>query len=172
MMNQHQRPTVRRLVAPLAVVAVVAGVLPAFAAAPALADGTSLHVNFQPAGVTPAGYTADTGKPFNGTSGWEDTSGNPLDLSTNTRIRNSASSPDARYDTFLIMQLLSGSTGNPTPGRYVATVPNGQYDVTVGVGDPSATNSVDEVVAQPGTADATTIVDSNAADGCLGSQKV
>ena len=48
------------------------------------------------------------------------------------------------------------------PDARVATsppLPNGQYDVTVGVGDPTATNSVDEVVAQPGTADATTIID-------------
>ena len=96
---------------------------------------------------------------FNGTSGWTDTAGAPLDMTKNTRIRNSALSPDKRYDTYLIMQLQAGSTGNLTPGRYVATLPNGQYDVTVGVGDPTATNSVDEIVAQPGTADATTIID-------------
>src|SRR4051812_30379691 len=52
-MNLHHRPTSRRvrtLLAPLAAVALVAGALPVLSAAPALADGTSLHVNFQPAG--------------------------------------------------------------------------------------------------------------------------
>ncbi|MDX6256616.1 MAG: hypothetical protein QOJ11_2950 [Frankiales bacterium] len=118
-----------------------------------------VHVNFQPASVTaPNGYSADTGAAFNGTSGWQDLNGAPLDLTANTRVRHSATSPDVRYDTQLIMQAFSGS-GNTTPGQWVTTLPNGQYDVTVTVGDPTATNSVDEIVAQPGTADATTIID-------------
>jgi hypothetical protein len=157
--NLHQRSIVRRFTVPVAVTTVIAAMLPALAALPARADGTGIHVNFQPAGTAPAGYTADTGAAYNGTSGWQDTSGNPIDLTGNTRIRNNPASPDARYDTFLIMQLLATSSGNPTPGRYVAALPNGQYDVTVGVGDASAINSVDEITAQPGTADATTIID-------------
>ncbi|MDX6212851.1 MAG: hypothetical protein QOF82_1938, partial [Frankiales bacterium] len=158
-MNLYQRLTARRITTPIAVVAVVTAMLPVLAAAPARADNPSLHVNFQPAGAVPAGYTADTGVAYNGTSGWQDTSGNPISMTGNTRIRNSSASPDARYDTFLIMQLLPTSSGNPTPGRYVAALPNGSYDVTVGVGDVAATNSVDEITAQPGTADATTIID-------------
>ena len=158
-MNLLQRTSVRRLVTPVAVATVLAAMLPALAGAPAFAADGGLHVNFQPAGTAPAGYTADTGVAFNGTSGWTDTSGAPLDMTKNTRVRNSTLSPDKRYDTYLIMQLQAGSSGNATPGRYVATLPNGQYDVTVGVGDPTATNSVDEIVAQPGTADATTLID-------------
>ena len=46
--------------------------LPALAATPAVADDGGIHVNFQPAGAAPAGYTADTGAAFNGTSGWQD----------------------------------------------------------------------------------------------------
>ena len=47
---------------------------------------TSVHTNFQPAGTAPAGYTADTGVAFDGTKGWTDSSGNPLDMSANSRI--------------------------------------------------------------------------------------
>src|SRR4051794_9268450 len=158
-MNLHQSSSLRRLITPVAVATVVAAMLPALAASPAVAADGGIHVNFQPAGATPAGYTADTGAAFNGTSGWQDLSGNPVSLTGNTRIRNSASSPDARYDTFLIMQLLPTSSGNPTPGRYVATLPNGAYDVTVGMGDATATNSVDVLTAQPGTADSTVLID-------------
>ncbi|BEP15324.1 hypothetical protein acdb102_36350 [Acidothermaceae bacterium B102] len=158
-MNLRQRSTVRRLVTPVAVATVLAAMLPALAAESALAADGGIHINFQPAGTAPAGYIADTGVAFNGTSGWTDTTGAPIDMTKNTRIRNSALSPDKRYDTYLIMQLAANSTGNATPGRYVATLPNGLYDVTVGVGDPTAINSVDEITAQPGTADATTIID-------------
>ena len=117
---------------------------------------TSVHVNFQPAGTVPAGYTADTGVAFNGTSGWTDVNGNPLDMTANSRIRNSAASPDKRYDTLIVMQGLSGQL---TPGRWTTPLTNGQYDVTVAVGDATAVNSVYEVTAQPGTANATAIVD-------------
>jgi len=158
-MNLYQRLTARRITTPIAVVAVVTAMLPVLSAAPAQADSPGIHVNFQPAGPVPAGYTADTGAAYNGTGGWTDTSGNPISMTGNTRIRNSAASPDARYDTYLIMQLLPTSSGNQTPGRYVATLPNGAYDVTVGVGDVAATNSVDEILAQPGTPDVTTIID-------------
>ncbi|MDX6228899.1 MAG: hypothetical protein QOI76_2289, partial [Frankiales bacterium] len=118
---------------------------------------TSVHVNFQPASATvPAGYTADSGKAFDGISGWTDVSGTPLDMTANTRIRNSANSPDARYDTFIIMQ---GQSGQLTPGRWSTPLNNGTYDVTVGVGDATAINSVYEVTAEPGTPNATAIID-------------
>ena len=85
---------------------------PAYAAAP-----TSLHVNFQPAGVTvPSGYTADTGAAYNGTSGWQDLSGNALDITANSRVRHSAQSPDVRYDTLIQMQETAASTRSQDPG--------------------------------------------------------
>ncbi|MDX6245078.1 MAG: hypothetical protein QOE76_2801, partial [Frankiales bacterium] len=118
-----------------------------------------VHVNFQPASVTaPGGYSADTGAAFNGQTGWQDLNGAPVDFTANTRVRHSASSPDTRYDTQVLMQAGAGS-GNTTPGRWATALPNGQYDVSVTVGDPTATNSVDEITAQPGTADATVVVD-------------
>src|SRR5438067_13042277 len=74
--------------------------LPAQAAAP-----SSLHVNFQPSGVAaPSGYTADTGAAYNGTSGWQTLTGSALDITANSRVRHSALSPDARYDTMILMQ--------------------------------------------------------------------
>ena len=118
-----------------------------------------VHVNFQPASVTtPANYSADTGAAFNGQTGWQDLSGAPIDLTANTRVAHAAASPDVRYDTELLMQAPAGS-GNTTPGQWASTLPNGMYDVTVGVGDPLAFNSTDEIVAQPGTANAVTIID-------------
>src|SRR5438105_12343433 len=80
------------------------------------AGPTALHVNFQPSSVSaPAGYVADTGAAFNGTSGWQNESGIALDMTANTRIRHSAQSPDVRYDTQLLMQETATSAGNKTP---------------------------------------------------------
>ncbi|BEP15492.1 hypothetical protein acdb102_38030 [Acidothermaceae bacterium B102] len=124
------------------------------------ASPTAVHVNFQPASVTaPAGYTADTGAAYNGTSGWQSLTGGALDMTANTRVRNSAQSPDKRYDTMVLMQETASSSGNKTPGQWVTALTNGSYTVTVGVGDATAVNSTYVITAQPGTADATTIVD-------------
>ncbi|MDX6203707.1 MAG: hypothetical protein QOJ83_3207, partial [Frankiales bacterium] len=152
----HRFPYARRsrILAPAA----LAVALPLLAVVPAHAAGTSVHVNFQAAGVTaPAGYTADVGAAYNGTSGWQTLAGAPLDLTANARVRHSAASPDVRYDTQVLMQAPAGS-GNTTPGRWVTALTNGTYDVTVAVGDPTAFNSVDEIVAQPGTANTVTII--------------
>ena len=56
------------------------------------------------------------------------------------------------------MQAPAGS-GNTTPGRWVTTLPNGTYDVTVVVGDPSAVNSRHRIVAQTGTTSEKVVVD-------------
>jgi hypothetical protein len=147
----------RRLVAlPVAAAALV---LPLLMAVPAQAAPSAVHVNFQAASVAPpAGYTADTGVAYNGTTGWQTFAGAALDLTLNARVRHSALSPDERYDTQVLMQAPAGS-GNTTPGQWVTALANGTYNVTVAVGDPTALNSVDEIIAQPGTAQATTIID-------------
>ena len=127
-------------------------------ALPARAATGDLHINFQPASApVPAGYTADAGAAYNGTCGWQDLNGSPLDLTPNVRDRNSSLSADQRYDTQILMQAPSGS-GNTTPGQWTCAVPNGQYDVTVAVGDPTATNSVDEIVVQPVDATNSTVL--------------
>ena len=90
----------------------------------------SAAINFQPAGVAvPAGYEADTGLVFgdrgNGLSyGWD------RDISSDARDRNSSVSPDQRYDT-LNHTVFYGRVG------WEIAVPNGDYEVTVAVGEPS-----------------------------------
>jgi hypothetical protein len=118
-------------------------VVPALTTLPArAASPTSLHVNFQPASVTvPAGYTADTGGAYNGTSGWQTLTGTALDITANSRVRHSAQSPDVRYDTLIQMQETAASTGVKTPARWVTALTNGTYNLTVAVGDDTATNS-------------------------------
>src|SRR5439155_23184335 len=100
-----------------------------------LAAAFELHVNFQPAGAAlPAGYLADTGAVFatrgNGFSyGWDQSA------SAAARDRNSAGSPDQRYDTLIHTQLYGTRT-------WEAAVPNGQYTVHLVAGDPSYFGSV------------------------------
>jgi probable HAF family extracellular repeat protein len=100
-----------------------------------------VDVNFQPAGAaTPPGYLADTGAAYgarNGQSyGWSG------DNSVNARDRDSASSPDQRYDTFLHMQ-------KPTsPATWELAVPNGSYLVHVVAGDPDNTDSTFRITVE------------------------
>lgn len=149
---------VRRPVAAAAIAGLVLGGLivtaPAASAAP-----TSGHISFQPASApVPAGYTADTGTPFNGTSGWQTTGGTPLDLTANTRDRNNSTSPSQLYDSFIHMQAPAGS-GTTTPGVWQYALDNGTYNVTVAVGEPNAINSVNRIVAEPGGPNAVTVID-------------
>lgn len=120
---------------------------------------TPIKVNFQPATApVPTGYKADVGSAFTGQSGWKDLAGAALDLTANTRDRNSALSPDQRYDTIIHMQAPAGS-GTTTPGQWVYALPNGDYDVTVGVGDATSYNSVNTLTAEYGTTNAAVLVD-------------
>lgn len=152
-----ERP--RRAIAAAATVALVSSLLLAVSATAASAAPTSAQINFQPASApVPAGYTVDSGAPFNGTSGWQGTDGTPLDMTTNTRDRNSSLSPSQLYDTFIHMQAPAGS-GNPATGVWQYALANGTYNVTVAVGEASATNSINEITAEPGTANAVAIID-------------
>ncbi|MCP3139142.1 PQQ-dependent sugar dehydrogenase [Pyxidicoccus xibeiensis] len=100
-------------------------------------DGLRARVNFQPAGApVPAGYVADAGLVFgargNGFSyGWN------ADNSALARDRNSATSPDQRYDTFNHLQ----KAENPNASWELA-VPSGRYSVTLAAGDPDHFDSV------------------------------
>ena len=134
-----------------------------FTIAPVTSGGpTSFHVNFgaQTTAAYP-GYTLDYGVAFSTTSGqgWEAVAdGTPLSLVGNGRERNLAASPDKRYDTQMQMQETATSSGVKTPGQWEHTIANGTYAVTVAVGDASATNSVDSITAEPGSANAVTII--------------
>ncbi|HEY7273424.1 MAG TPA: Ig-like domain-containing protein, partial [Actinoplanes sp.] len=127
----------------LVAVAALAGPL-AFAEPAAAAVTPVAKVNFQPAASpVPAGYTADTGAPFDASrgSGWvrqDSLSGThvPLDLTRNTRDRNRAG-VDQRLDTLIHLQYgdTGGTNGVPTPGAWEYQVAPGTYQVTVSVGD-------------------------------------
>ncbi|MEY9910207.1 putative HAF family extracellular repeat protein [Catenulispora sp. MAP12-49] len=93
-------------------------------------------VNFEPAGApVPTGYAADTGAVYGARSGGL-TYGWNIDNAVNTRDRDSATSPDQRYDTLIHME----RTGSATV--WELAVPNGRYTVHVVSGDPDNIDSV------------------------------
>jgi glucose/arabinose dehydrogenase len=144
------------------VVIVVAALVTAGLTAPARAAVTPVaKVNFQPAGATvPAGYTPDTGLPYDAArgSGWvrqDSLTGTrvPLDLTRNTRNRARAGI-DARLNTLIHLQYgdVGGSNGVLTAGAYEFAVPAGSYQVTVSAGDQPAYDSSHTVRVEGTTA--------------------
>ena len=103
-----------------------------------------IYINFSRAeDIPPSGYLKDSGLPFslrdNGyTYGWlnleDDT---PLDISPNARNRNSYKA-NALQNTFIHMQYddTGGTDGIPEDAFWEIEVPNGFYNVKVGIGDP------------------------------------
>lgn len=104
--------------------------------------GFVANVNFQPAGSpVPSGYLADAGAVFgdrgNGLAyGWNKST------SSLARDRNSARSPDQRYDTHTSMQ--RSGYGNV----WEVAVPNGTYSVHIVAGDPGAYDSTYAISAE------------------------
>jgi uncharacterized delta-60 repeat protein len=98
-------------------------------------DDDVVHVNFQAVSSQGATrYVRDTGKKFddrgNGLSyGWDKNNANKM------RIRNSAGSPDFRYDSLALMQ--AGGANR----KWEIAVPNGRYEVRLVAGDPNFTDS-------------------------------
>ncbi len=150
----HRRQWTLAAVVPLLTTLVVAA--PADAAVTPVAK-----VNFQPAAAAvPAGYTADTGLPFDAgrSSGWvrQDSLGGarvPLDLTRNTRNRARAG-VDARLNTLIHLQYgdVGGTNGVPTAGAWEYAVPAGTYQVTVSAGDQPAYDSAHTVRVEGVTA--------------------
>jgi glucose/arabinose dehydrogenase len=105
-------------------------------------SGFAVKINYQPAASpVPAGYLKDDGAPYgargNGyTYGWNA-------VTTNTRDRNAANSPDQRFDTLNHLQM----TPNPNAAWEIA-VPNGTYTVRIVSGDSNFINSVYQVAAE------------------------
>ncbi|MCK0146239.1 PKD domain-containing protein, partial [Arenibacter sp. F26102] len=104
-----------------------------------------ININFSlPEDVPPTGYLVDSGLGFGDRGntysyGWLTTNGlAPLDLSANTRNRN-VDNVDILRNTLLHMQYgnVGGTTGVLTEGIWEIEVPNGNYIVSVGVGDPN-----------------------------------
>jgi hypothetical protein len=117
-------------------------------------------VNFQDdATAVPAGWLKDFGEAFGArtganqgsgmTYGWKRVAdGSAVDLSKNGRNRKVAG-VDPVLNTFMHMQLQSGSfSGTIEDGLWEAAVPNGEYDVTVSVGDPSYYDSKHTINAE------------------------
>jgi len=106
--------------------------------------GQPIHVNFaagagnsagNPVAPTPAGYVQDIGQTYadrgNGlTYGWN------RDVTADGRYRQSANSPDLRYDTLVHLQKALPSA------IWEIAVPNGSYHVHAVGGDPTATDAV------------------------------
>jgi hypothetical protein len=93
---------------------------------------TSTRVNFQPASApVPAGYLKDGGLAY-GDRGNGQTYGWNADNTAQMRDRDSAASPDQRYDTLAYMQ----RPANPDAAWEMA-VPNGTYQVRAVAGDPA-----------------------------------
>ena len=96
-----------------------------------------VRVNFQPAAAAvPAGYLVDAGLAY-GARGGGQTYGWNVDISALTRDRDSATSPDQRYDTLAHMQ-----RPESPDAVWELAVPNGTYDVHVVSGDAGFTDSV------------------------------
>nr|WP_306270353.1 Ig-like domain-containing protein [Ornithinimicrobium sp. HY1793] len=112
------------------------------------AEGDPIKVNFQlETAPVPDGYLRDFGEPYAEragvsqgeglTFGWvDDQLLEPLDLVGNGRDRNL--NDDQRLDTLMHMDLPEDSDGGVlSDGAWQIAVPNGQFEVTVSVGDPS-----------------------------------
>jgi hypothetical protein len=113
----------------------------------------NIKVNFQDSvTATPAGWLSDYGQPFGArtsinqgtgnTYGWIRKSDNtPLDLTKNTRKRTTPA--DILLATLIHMQAsdLSTFSGTRVEGKWEAQVANGNYEVTVSVGDGTQTDS-------------------------------
>ena len=115
-----------------------AGAPPVTAPAPALKS-----VDFGPSGTAVSGYLSDTGAAFTTARGygWETLTGTALNLTTETRERNAVT--DKRLDTIVHME-----SGRTAEGRWQLVIPNGTYAVTLGIGDPSYTDSYHVVRAE------------------------
>ena len=107
-----------------------------------VAPFTGARINFQPASApVPAGYLVDAGAIYgdrgNGlTYGWN------LNNAPYMFDRNSANSPDQRYDTLCLMQ----QAGNNN--LWEIAVPNGRYDVSIVAGDPISSTGSFKITAE------------------------
>lgn len=107
----------------------------------------NINVNFQSeTAPIPSGYQRDYGQAYDATRqyGWiSQTSSTPKSIIGRGRDRNQVT--DQRLDTLIHMQN-NGSTVDPA--RWEHVVPNGDYDVTVSVGDAATTDSLHRVKAE------------------------
>ena len=101
-------------------------------------------INFQPtATIAPAGFTKDIGAAYTDAAGFgwvrEDSLAGthvPLALTLNTRDRSACTALSVQQRTFIHMQApVTNATNDATKGAWEYAVPNGKYQVSVGIGD-------------------------------------
>ena len=99
-------------------------------------ESVSHAINFQPAtSVIPDGYDADTGLNFADATGY----GWVVNHLYGARDRNNPLSPDQAYDTNIHVY---------PDAKWEVVLPNGSYNVTVCVGDPTYPDSINSVQAE------------------------
>jgi hypothetical protein len=121
-----------------------------------------VKINFQPnISDVPVGYTKDIGEAYNDARGFgwvrEDSLSStihvPLNVTLNSRDRNRVGI-DQRLDTLIHMQgnNISNFSGVKIPAAWEYALPDGQYSVTVNVGDQPKYNSTHKINVEGVTA--------------------
>lgn len=117
---------------------------------------TDVKINFGPENTTvvPDEYYSDYGLAYSGLRGYgwvtqlSAGTDNPVgvDISNNTRFRFLGEDPLRKSLIHMQYPRRGGSTtANRTSAAWEYAIPNGQYEVTVGVGDPSFVDSIHEI---------------------------
>ena len=115
---------------------------------------TTVKINFQAAAFTvPAGFVANSGAAFDNTSGWvtQDSANTatPMALNVQNNTRTTAVAGVApENNSYILMQFpgTTGPTGNATKAAFEYKVPNGNYKVTVSVGDAGSNTDSTHVI--------------------------
>ena len=114
-------------------------------------EGDTIRVNFAPASAfAPEGFIQDIGGQYNDGRGYgwitQDSVGSnnptPIDISPNTRDRNSLQ--EDTFDSLIHLQYadaFENENAIRTPAAWEYELANGEYTVTVSVGDPDFTDS-------------------------------
>ena len=114
-------------------------------------DGETIKINFAPASAfAPEGYIQDIGREYGDDRGFgwitqnsvDNGNPTPINISPNTRDRNAVE--EQPFDSLIHLQY-ADAFDNPnsikTPAAWEYELANGEYTVTVSVGDPDFTNS-------------------------------
>ncbi|TRZ43495.1 malectin domain-containing carbohydrate-binding protein [Robertkochia solimangrovi] len=141
-----------------------------------VSDFQAVNINFSlPDDIPPTGYTTDSGDAFgdrgNGyVYGWLNASGvTPIDLSANARNRD-VPGVDILQNTLMHMQFnnVGGNNGVAQEGIWEIVVPNGNYEVFVGVGDPALDGQENTTPSHTINAEGVNLVDGYVPSGLEG----